>query len=161
MLDLVFKNFTKDRNISSAVFLRIIRKTASILNLGDRTIGLSINIVGEAKIRSLNAKYRNKKEATDVLSFPVAEKELEINIGKESAKGDIIDLGDIFICLPVAKKYASQEQISLNSKLIFLVIHGFLHLLGYDHEKTKKEKDKMFALQDKIFKYSVCPDKIS
>ena len=71
-------------------------------------------------------------------------------IGTEVNTGGIMNLGDIFICLPVAKKYAARENVSLDYKLAFLVVHGFLHLLGYDHEKSTEEKEKMFTLQDKI-----------
>ena len=59
-------------------------------------------------------------------------------------------LGDIFICLPVAEERAIKEGMVLDFKLAFLIVHGFLHLLGYDHEKSNKEEKKMFAIQNKI-----------
>lgn len=112
--------------------------------LANKKIGLSINFVSKAKIRALNLKYRNKGEATDILSF---------NLGKREF-GAIMELGDIFICLSVAQHMAENEGISLKEKIKFLTIHGFLHLIGYDHEKLKDQK-KMFGLQDKILKKCV------
>jgi probable rRNA maturation factor len=103
-------------------------------------------LVTKDKIKDLNQKFRDKNKATDVLSFPLLSK-----IDKNSEISGIIALGDIFICLPVAKEDAKKEGLDLNFKLAFLAIHGFLHLLGYDHEQPKDYK-KMFALQDKILK---------
>lgn len=92
-------------------------------------------------MRELNKKYRNKDKVTDVLSFPMVE---------ESEKLETLDLGDIFICLSFAKNEAKSENISIEEKLAQLTVHGFLHLIGYDHEKSKKEEIKMFGLENKI-----------
>ena len=101
--------------------------------------------MGEGRIRSLNKKYRGKNKTTDVLSFPLQEK-----LDAKALKGGILSLGDIFLSLPVAKKYAARQGVGLDYEVSFLTVHGFLHLLGYDHEKSSLEKQKMFSLQDKI-----------
>ena len=111
-------------------------------------IELSINLVSEARIRYLNQKYREKNKVTDVLSFPLNQKN-----GVKIGIGGIIPLGDIFICLPIAKENAIKEGMSLDLELAFLTVHGFLHLLGYEHEKSEKGKKTMFKLQDKILKF--------
>lgn len=125
----------------SGFFTKIIEKAAEETGLNDRKAGLSINIVGKEKILKLNKKFRNKNSATDVLSFPTSANETE---------NAIIELGDIFLCLPFASERARIEKTSLDSEIILLTVHGFLHLLGYDHEKTALERRRMFTLQDKI-----------
>jgi probable rRNA maturation factor len=103
--------------------------------------------VGEAKIQELNKKYRGKNKVTDVLSFPMSEK---IEIG--SKKSEVKDIGDIFICLPFAKKTAKSENVDIEDKLARLTVHGFLHLLGYDHERSSAEEKNMFSLEDNILR---------
>jgi len=123
-------------------FLKVLYQAVEDLNLSKKRIEISLNLIGEKKMRELNNKFRHKDSPTDVLSFPLDEKNLN--------KYDIIPLGDIFICPQYAKREASVRNIKLEVELARLAIHGFLHLLGYDHEKSKKEKDKMLTLQEKI-----------
>ena len=141
MLDLVFKNSTSDKKYSSKLFEKILLAGIEQFKFSNKTVGISVNIVGEDKIKELNKKYRNKDKVTDVLSFPMVE---------ESEKLETLDLGDIFICLSFAKNEAKSENISIEEKLAQLTVHGFLHLIGYDHEKSKKEEIKMFGLENKI-----------
>ena len=63
---------------------------------------------------------------------------------------EILPLGDIFISLPFAKKEAKSENVSIDRKLVHLAVHGFLHLAGYDHERSENKADKMFRLEKKI-----------
>ncbi|MDD2753381.1 MAG: rRNA maturation RNase YbeY [Candidatus Portnoybacteria bacterium] len=93
---------------------------------------MSLVLVGNAKMHALNKKYRGKNKATDVLSFE--------------------GLNEIFICLPQAKKQAKLLKTPLKTELMRLVIHGIVHLKGYDHEKSAREAKRMFALEDKILK---------
>lgn len=144
MLDLTLNNFTTNKKYNSVFFKKIIQKALDNVGLGTKNIELSINLVGENRIKTLNKKYRGKNKATDVLSFPLNE---EISV--QTATGGIITLGDIFICLPIAERRALKEGGSLSSKLALLAVHGFLHLLGYDHEKISQQ-DKVFKLQKKI-----------
>lgn len=151
MIDLVFKNNTTDRKWTESFFVKILDKAKKEkgLNLNiDKKYGVSINLIGERKIKALNKKYRGKNKATDVLSFPLN----SFEAGKGINNHDIIDLGDIFICLPFAKKTAKHENSSLESKLAFLTVHGFLHLLGLDHERSEIEKNNMFKIQSNILK---------
>lgn len=151
MIDLVFKNSTSQKAPGGAFFVRILELAADTLKLGDYKIEVSVNLVGETKIKNLNKKYRNKNTATDVLSFPLSTAVLK--------KYDILPLGDIFICLPVAKKEAREENISIEKKLAWLTVHGFLHLLGYDHpddevsgSRPKQRGKKMFKMEEKILR---------
>lgn len=107
--------------------------------LGSYTISLSI--VSSEKIQEINRDYRNIDRPTDVISFAYQEE------GNEDLP--LIDLGEILICLDVAKKQSIEFNHSYKRELAFLFIHGTLHLLGYDHME-EKEAEEMFALQNDI-----------
>ena len=147
-MDLVFNNFTTNKSYDVIFFKNILAKAEPIAKIGFTKLELSINLVSEQKIKTLNKKHRNKNTITDVLSFPLHDK-----ITTKSIEGGILSLGDIFICPSVAKKWAARDNVSLDYELTFLTVHGFLHLLGYDHEKSATEENKMFSLQNKILKY--------
>ncbi len=144
MLDLVLKNYTTQKSPGEKFFRDILNTGIKELKIKSKNIELSLNLVGEAKIKALNKKYRNKNKVTDVLSFPLEESRLK--------KHAILPLGDIFICLPFAVKEAKRQDISLETELAWLTVHGFLHLLGYDHDKSDKDMKKMFSLEKKILK---------
>lgn len=146
-LDLAFNNLTKNKAYGSRFFEKILKVAVKSLGLTKKSFELSINLVGEGRIKFLNQKYRGKNKPTDVLSFPLLDK-----VSKRLPANGIIGLGDIFISLPIAKKYADYEGVPLSFKLTFLTVHGFLHLLGYDHEDSKRNAKKMFKLQNKILK---------
>jgi probable rRNA maturation factor len=148
MLDIVVQNFTKDKEFADSFFVDILKKAEKELKIKHLYMELSFNLVGSEKIRTLNKKYRNKNSATDVLSFPLLD--LDNPISTDSRVDDILTLGDIFISLPVARKKAVQEDKTIIQELQFLTVHGFLHLLGYDHERSKKDEKLMFGLQDAI-----------
>jgi len=151
MVDLVFKNNTSSRAHGRSFFVKILEIAAQELKLEDK-VEVSVNLVGEDKIKELNHKYCHKNKPTDVLSFPMQEKleirNLKLAIPKSNASA--FDLGDIFICLSIAKNEAKTENVSIENKLTQLGVHGFLHLLGYDHEKSEVEVRKMFMLERKI-----------
>ncbi|MFC1560007.1 rRNA maturation RNase YbeY [Candidatus Margulisiibacteriota bacterium] len=112
------------------------RKAGRILKKLKKNWVVGIFFVPKKKIRDLNRKYRRKNKGTDVLSFEM----------KEDGY-----LGDIIISPEVAKKNAREYGVNYSEEVSGLVIHGLLHLLGYDH-KLKKEKAKMFKIQDQLLK---------
>lgn len=142
MLDLVFTNNTLGEALNEKFFKKILETGIKELKIKDKKIEIGLNLVGKAKIKELNKKYRGKNQITDALSFPLEEVRFK--------KYDILPLGDIFICLPFAVKEAERQKISLKKELAWLTIHGFLHLLGYNHEKSVNDKKKMFRLENKI-----------
>lgn len=144
MVDLVFKNYTLQKAPNEKFFKEIFDTIIRKLKIKYKSIELSLNLVGGGKIKELNKKYRSKNQVTDVLSFPLEESRFK--------KHDILPLGDVFICLPFAVKESKRQRISLKKEMARLTIHGFLHLLGYDHEKSVDDKKKMFALENKILK---------
>lgn len=122
--------------------LRRMKRTAQkILSLlkQERT-ELSVALVGDREIEKLNRKYRNQPKPTDVLSFPAD----NIFAGRERL------LGDVVISVDKAKEQAKAGGWTLNEEIDRLLIHGILHLLGYDHEGSKKEARVMRALERKI-----------
>ena len=104
--------------------------------LAPQALGISITYVDDRGMKKLNREHRGKNETTDVLSFPT-----------EAGKGEFPHLGDIVISLPVAEAMAKKLGVSRRREVETLVIHGFLHLCGYDHEKDNGE---MLALQSEL-----------
>ncbi|PHK49735.1 rRNA maturation RNase YbeY [Staphylococcus edaphicus] len=105
---------------------------------------LSITFVDKAEIQEINKMYRDKDKVTDVISFALEEDEPEIT-GLDMPRV----LGDIIICTDVAQEQAETYGHSFERELGFLALHGFLHLLGYDH-MDKQEETQMFGRQDQI-----------
>lgn len=108
-----------------------------------------ITFVNNPEIQELNQTYRGKNEPTDVLSFPMYEAdEEEIEVADED---EPLLLGDIVISIPRAQEQAEEYGHSFERELGFLAVHGFLHLLGYDHGTDEEEK-LMFSKQEEILK---------
>lgn len=103
---------------------------------------VTLRITDDAEISQLNRLYRDEDHATDVLSFS------ENYVDPETGR---LYLGDIVISAEKALEQAPEHHHNLNQECAFLAIHGTLHLLGYDHE-APDEKDRMWAMQDNIFK---------
>ena len=103
--------------------------------------GISLALVGQGEMRKLNKKYRNKNKITDVLAFPELKMLTErFKIGSfQKTRG----LGEIVICVREVKKNAKKFNSTFEQELKKCLIHGILHLLGYDHEKGEKEAEKM------------------
>ena len=102
----------------------------------------NVIIVDNNKIHELNKEYRNIDRETDVISFAL-EDDKTFNLK------DIRVLGDIYISIDKARSQAKEYGHSLKRELCFLCVHGFLHLLGYDHMK-KEDEEVMFKLQEEI-----------
>ncbi|MEK6695340.1 MAG: rRNA maturation RNase YbeY [Nitrospirota bacterium] len=135
---------------------------------------LSLVLVSDRRMRSLNRRYRKKDQTTDVLAFPLFERRSR-PVAREATgtptsrlrkpqalPGDASDgqpmlLGDVVISMPTAKRQASEFGHSLRDEITRLLVHGVLHLLGYDHERserdallmTRKEKAVLRAIRVK------------
>ena len=108
-----------------------------------KKISLTILLSNNKNIKRLNKKFRNKNKSTDVLSFP---SEKKLNIKKSSY------LGDIVISYEFMNKPKTINNLEFKNKVVKIFIHGFLHLLGYNHIKLKDFK-KMLKEEDKIYKF--------
>ena len=129
-----------DRAESGVSDSEIDRVVAAVLlaeAIGEVEVG--VIIVGESDMQDLNREHREQDSATDVLSFPIDE--------DESLPGVPRMLGDVAICLPVLLAQATEREVSPAAELTDLLIHGVLHLVGYDHETDAGE---MLARQDEI-----------
>ncbi|HEY6421369.1 MAG TPA: rRNA maturation RNase YbeY [Candidatus Binataceae bacterium] len=107
---------------------------------------LSLMLVGDRRIRSLNRDWRGKDEATDVLSFSQLEDaERTPHHPLAIARHDGAPLGDVVISVDTALRQARELGIRPAERLRTLLIHGYLHLIGYDHERSPAEARRMFA----------------
>jgi probable rRNA maturation factor len=117
--------------------------------LGQSQAELSVALVNNKEIRKLNAKYRRKDYATDVLAFPAA----------NGLPIDVRMLGDVVISVEKAQEQAKERGRTLNQETVTLLIHGILHLLGHDHERSAKEARIMGGLEKKIYR-TLCEQRI-
>lgn len=107
---------------------------------------VSVSFVDDEEIRELNKEHRGKDQGTDVLSFALNEGEDEV-VAPISGMPNL--LGDIIVSVPRISLQAEDYGHSFERELGFLVVHGFLHLLGYDH-LTEQEEKEMFGRQEEI-----------
>jgi len=105
-------------------------------------IYVSIILTNEKEIQKINKEYRNIDKSTDVLSFPMFEA-AEI----EKAKTQEEVLGDIVVCIPVVKRQAAEYEHSEEREFAYMLVHGFYHLMGYDHIE-EEDKKKMRAKEE-------------
>ena len=112
------------RRINGRLLRRAAKKTLESAGVSDRSVELSIALVDDETIRELNAKYRGQETPTDVLSFPM-EQDVPMPGGPKL-------LGDVVISLDTALRQAEAGGRSLDDELCHLVIHGALHLVGYE-----------------------------
>lgn len=97
---------------------------------------LTVVFLDPKEAKATNKQFRGKNYATDVLSF-------------DSMAPD--SLGELILCPQVLIKQAQEHGLKKREELGYMLIHGILHLLGYDHETSAKEAEKMFAIQDEVF----------
>lgn len=127
----------------------VLQQAADLLELGPE-VEISVLLVDNETIRSLNRDYRNKDAATDVLSFPMEEamdgEPEPAVIGGPTERL----LGDLVISVEMAVAQAAEYGHSLERELAFLSVHGLLHLLGYDHESGVEAEAAMQAEEKRI-----------
>lgn len=125
-LGIVLLNRQRRRRVDPARLRRVLRGAARRLKV---TGEVALVFAGDRTLRTLNARYRGKDKPTDVLSFP----------GPGGAEG----LGDIVISVETAERNARGLGRSLPQELDVLALHGFLHVLGYDHETDQGQMDRL------------------
>jgi probable rRNA maturation factor len=119
-----------------------------VLTAAARRLGVagevSVSFVTDEEIHELNRTYRGVDRPTDVLSFALAE-------GEEmpAAADEPVSFGDIVVSLPTAARQAAEYGHSLEREVAFLLVHGFLHLNGFDHQEEAEERE-MFAIQEEV-----------
>lgn len=131
------------------VINKVINKCFLEENLENTNLYISITLTNPENIRKINKKYRNIDKETDVLSFPMFEKEeiIEIISKKEYKIEDV--LGDIVISIERVEEQALEYGHSFERELAYMLVHGFYHLMGYDHIQ-EEDKKKMRPKEEKI-----------
>jgi len=120
------------------------KKTAEriLSDLGHRESELSILLVDDDEITQLNRRYRSRDHATNVLAFPMGE-------GKDRGLHPEV-LGDVVISTETAQREAQQRDVTIDEEMALLLVHGILHLLGYDHEADPREAATMEAKEQEV-----------
>ena len=124
-------------SIDKGRFARVAQETLD--RVGRAGAGLAIAFVRDRRMRDLNRTYRGKDSATDVLSFPAGDEQSEAGFAPEAASY----LGDIVVSTDTALRQAEEAKHSFEREVSELVIHGTLHLCGYDHETDKGEMNRL------------------
>jgi probable rRNA maturation factor len=104
----------------------------------DRPVEISVSLSGDAEVRRLNAKWRGKDKPTNVLSFPMAD---ERDLARANVAGAELLLGDIVLARGVCGAEAAEKGVSVEAHATHLIVHGTLHLLGYDHHDDRDAAD--------------------
>lgn len=128
-------NFAIEKYISK--IFTIIMETINYKINRKKTIEISITFTNDNKIRKINKQFRNCDKATNVLSFPLYEKEF-INVIKNE---DFVELGDIILSFDTISRESKEQQKMFENHLTHLIVHSILHLLGYDHINSEEAKE--------------------
>jgi probable rRNA maturation factor len=104
----------------------------------DRPVEISVTLAGDEEVRRLNSKWRGKDKPTNVLSFPMAD---ERDLGRANVAGAELLLGDIILARGVCETEALEKGVTIEAHATHLLVHGTLHLLGYDHIDERDAAD--------------------
>ena len=145
--------YTIDESVEG-ILRGVLDNTVKVLNI-DVPLEVSLLLTDNDNIHELNRQYRNMDSPTDVLSFPMYDLDIseDINSTLKEYMGESEDqllLGDIAISVEKAMEQSIEYGHSFERELGFLMAHGLLHLLGYDHERDSVTADKMRALEEEI-----------
>ena len=131
------------------IIKRVLEKCFREENIEEFNLYITIILTTDENIKQINKQYRKIDKETDVLSFPMFEKdELNEHIKKKSFQKEDV-LGDIVISIPRVEEQAKEYRHSFERELSYMVVHGFYHLMGYDHIK-EKDKEEMRPKEEKI-----------
>jgi rRNA maturation RNase YbeY len=133
---------------------------AILSNVGEASAELGILFVGDQRMRSLNRRYRGKDRTTDVLAFAMREAFMPHGLTSSPSRVQSRDasrltpdmLGDVVISVPTAWRQAKEAGWSLDEELAWLLVHGILHLCGYDHERSETEARRMHRRERMILR---------
>jgi probable rRNA maturation factor len=121
-----------------------VRRVLIALRVDDNILEVSIAIIDDDAMRNLNRKFRKKNKTTDVLTFPADDSDADPNASGRP-------LGDIVISIDQARHQATDQKHSLAIEVRYLILHGILHALGYDHEKDSGEMNALeLELREKV-----------
>ena len=150
MFEIIYKDIElKNEEINERTIKKVLDKCFEEEKLQDSKLLITITLTDANNIKKINKEYRNIDKATDVLSFPMFEKdELEQKIRNKQFEHEDM-LGDIVISISKVKEQAKEYGHSFERELSYMVVHGFYHLMGYDHIK-EEDKKQMRVKEEKI-----------
>ena len=123
-------------------WLRNIAERVLVAQGAGSDVELGLAIAGQERVQQLNLSYLGKDEPTDVLAFSMLPEQAGGDLAPFVAPPDgIKHLGEVIICYPQAVIQAEEHQHSVEREIAILIIHGVLHLLGYDHDKLEQEQE--------------------
>jgi probable rRNA maturation factor len=111
----------------------------------EAAVEVSVRLTSDAEVQALNRQYRHKDKPTNVLSFPMVQPDLLDTVCQNSDDGELL-LGDIVLAHGICVAEAAERGISVEDHAVHLMVHGTLHLLGYDH-MNDDEADAMEAIE--------------
>jgi probable rRNA maturation factor len=120
---------------------KVLLTLARMDRLPDEVSNVSIAFLDDDAMRELNKRFRRKDKVTDVLTFPADDSYIDDSYGDPSEPGR--PLGDIVIGLDQARRQAADEKHSLATEVRYLILHGILHAIGYDHETDNGEMNAL------------------
>ena len=148
MYNLVYIDIAEEKDYK-AILDKVVPKCFEEEKLLNSKLYISITLTNPENIQKINKQYRNIDKATDVLSFPMFEKEeLEQKIKNQLFLQEDV-LGDIVISVEQVEKQAEEYGHSFEREFAYMVVHGFYHLMGYDH-MTDSDKLAMRAKEEKV-----------
>lgn len=148
LVELVYKDIQENKDYEKIIGL-VIDKCFEVENLKKLKLYISITLTTPENIRKINNEFRNIDKETDVLSFPMFEKE-ELDSMVETGNNEIPEtIGDIVISIQRVKEQAEEYGHSFERELAYMVVHGFYHLMGYDH-MVEDDKVKMRAKEENV-----------
>lgn len=157
-MKLIINNETnEDINIKNDLE-KVIKEVLDVEKVDQEKCEVSLSFVDEEKIRQLNKDFRSIDRATDVLSFPIEDFFNEDR--KNILEKPYLMLGDVVICLDVARKQADDLGHSFEREVMYLTCHSILHLLGYDHiedddKKIMRKREKEVMKNLGVFKWKM------
>ncbi len=148
MFEIIYKEI-EEKEEYEKIIKRVLEQCFKEEKLLNSKLYITITLTNPENIKEINKQYRNIERATDVLSFPMFEKdELEQKIQNEDFEYPDV-LGDIIISIEKVEEQAKEYEHSFERELSYMIVHGFYHLMGYDHIK-EEDKKNMRPKEEKI-----------
>ena len=152
MFEIIYKEIEKKEEYEKTIE-KVLQQCFKEEKLEKSNLYITITLTNSEAIREINREYRNIDKATDVLSFPMFEKdELETKINNNIFVHEEV-LGDIVISIPKVEEQAVEYGHGFERELSYMVVHGFYHLMGYDHineDDKKKMRPKEYKILNKL-----------
>lgn len=146
--EVIYKDIKENKEYEN-VINKVLTKCFEEENLQDSKLYITVTLTNPENIQKINKEYRNIDRATDVLSFPIFEKdELEEKIRNNNFEYEDV-LGDLIISIEKVREQAKEYGHSFERELSYMLVHGFYHLMGYDHIE-EEDKKKMRPKEEKI-----------